>query len=146
MSISNDPDFSQPPPVTKSRTGGVIALVGGGCLLMTLVCGGIAAMIVFGLFAAIKSSQPYTDSLSRAQSDDRVVEMLGEPIEPGTVVQGSINLNNDDGDADLNYTISGPNDTATVHVKATKTDGTWTYEKMDVTGSAKAGTVNLLDQ
>lgn len=127
--------FSEPITQTapwKSRTGCTLLGIGGGCLAVFLVCAGVGGLAVFGVFAAIKSSEPYTESLRRAQADPAVIADLGEPIQPGWFVQGNINLRNNDGDADLNYTIGGPEGSAVVDVSGTKTDGVWDYDKMNV--------------
>lgn len=117
--------------------------MGGGCLVALLVCGGLIGTGIFGVFAMIKSSEPYTESLSKAQSNVELQSVIGDPIEASALVQGNINLNNDDGEADLNYSVSGPNGSATVHVIGTKADGSWDYSRMDAT-TADGTTIDLL--
>lgn len=121
------------PQKPKSKTGCILLGVGGGCLIAILACAGLAGVGMFGAFAAIKSSEPYAESLQRAQASDEVGSKLGQPIEPGFMVQGNINLNNSDGEANLNYSITGPDGTGTVNVVGNKTDGVWNYSKMNVT-------------
>ncbi|WP_404307610.1 cytochrome c oxidase assembly factor 1 family protein [Neorhodopirellula lusitana] len=129
----------------KSRTGCIVLGVGGGCLIALLICGGIITTGVVGVFALIKSSEPYTESLAKAQTNVELKSTIGDPIEPSVIVQGNINLENDGGDADLNYSVSGPNGTATVHVTGTKSGGAWNYSRMDAT--TQAGTkIDLLDE
>lgn len=129
----------------KSRVGCIVLGIGGGCLLIVLMCGGLAGLGVFGLFTAIKSSEPYTESLARAKANAEVAAALGEPIETGTMVQGNINLNNNDGEADLNYAISGPEGSGRVDVTATKTNGVWTYQEMTVTVDGGGPVIDLLE-
>jgi hypothetical protein len=131
----------QPP---KSKTGCILLGIGGGCLIAILACGGLGGLGIVGLFAAIKSSEPYTESLQRAQASDEVGSKIGQPVEPDFIVSGHINLDNNHGEADLNYSITGPDGTASVDVAGTKNDGVWNYGKMNVTTSD--GTViDLLD-
>lgn len=117
----------------KSKTGCLLWGVGGGCLFAILACAGLAGIGVVGLFAAIKMSEPYTESLQRAQASDEVAGKVGQPIEPGFMVQGNINFRNNDGDANLSYAITGPDGEGTVNVSAEKTDGVWEYDVMNVT-------------
>ena len=131
----------QPP---KSKTGCILLGVGGGCLIAVLMCAGLGGLGLFGFFTAIKSSEPYAESLRRAQANETIGSELGQPIAAAVMVAGSINLNNDDGVADLNYSISGPDGTATVHVSGTKTDGAWSYDKMNVRTS-EGSVVDLLE-
>jgi hypothetical protein len=117
----------------KSKTGCILLGLGGGCLVMVLVCAGLGGLGIVGLFTAIKSSQPYTESLQRTQSNEELGSKIGQPIEPDMIVMGNINLQNNDGNADLSYRVTGPDGTATIDVKGRKTDGVWSYEKMKAT-------------
>ncbi len=78
----------------------------------------------------MKSSEPYQQSLERTQADARVQALLGTPITSGFTTTGNIQLNNDSGQADISYTVSGPQGSGTVHVVAEKAGGAWTYSKM----------------
>ena len=82
--------------------------------------------------SALKSSEPYRIGLERAQSNEQVKDALGEPIDASFVVQGSINLNNDDGQVDITFPVSGPKGTGQVHVRGTKTNGVWSYDEITV--------------
>ncbi|QDT07867.1 Cytochrome oxidase complex assembly protein 1 [Rubripirellula lacrimiformis] len=132
MSPSSPETMAQPVP-PKSRTGCLLMGIGGGCLVAILICGGLAATGVISVFALLKSSQPYTESLQRAQQNVELQQQIGTPIEPSMLVNGNVNLNNDDGEANLNYSVHGPNGSAQVKVVATKTDGNWQYQQMQVT-------------
>jgi hypothetical protein len=110
-------------------------------LVVILACSGLAGLGLLGAFTAIKASDPYTESLDRATNNEEVSSKLGQPIEPGFMVQGNINLKNDGGQADLSYSISGPNGSGNVHVRGDKAGGAWSYEKMDVT----IGEGNVID-
>ena len=90
-------------------------------------------MLGVGLMNAIKSSEPYLIGLGRAKENAEVKEALGEPIDASFVVQGRINLQNNDGAADLTFPISGPKGAGQVHVQGTKTAGTWSYQDISVT-------------
>jgi len=78
----------------------------------------------------MKRSEPYQDSLQLVSQSPQVIEGIGEPIEPGFFVTGSIQLSNNDGEAQLNYSISGPEGKALILVEGTKTGGQWSYEKI----------------
>lgn len=112
--------------------GKILKIVGCGCLGLSIL--GIVPVIfvVIGLFGMLKKSDAYTASLEAVQSHPQVIEALGEPIDAGFFVGGSVNLSNNDGDADLTYDVSGPQGTGTVSVKGTKTAGTWSYEVMEI--------------
>jgi hypothetical protein len=109
-----------------------IWLAGLGCLTPFLLVGGCVVLMVGGLagvFGMLKSSDVYTQSLAAVTGDPRVVASVGEPIESSFMPQGSFNLRNNDGDANITYKVWGPKGTASVHFIATKTAGVWTYNK-----------------
>ena len=80
----------------------------------------------------IKSSEPFTESLAKAQNNPQIVEQLGEPIKAGLGISGSIKLEGTSGEAEFSYTVSGPKGSAQVYVAGTKQAGNWTYETMAV--------------
>lgn len=82
---------------------------------------------------SMRSSEPYRESMERARRDDRVIAALGTPIEPGIFISGSINTQNNNGDADLSIPIHGPKGKARIHVVGTKESGRWSYSRMTVT-------------
>lgn len=107
-----------------------LKIVGCGCLGLAVV--GIAGIIfiAIGVFGAIKKAEPYQASLKAVQSNPQAIEALGEPIEAGFLVMGSINLNNNDGDADLSYSVSGPKAEGVIEVEGKKASGNWSYDTM----------------
>jgi hypothetical protein len=127
-----------PPPAVK--TGRRWWLLG--CLvpLPVLICGGCFAGIVYTIFGILRSSDPYIDSLRQAQASPELMAEIGEPIEPGWIITGEVNLNNDDGHANLSYSVSGPLGSADINVVGTKNAGTWTYSQMQARVT-KTGTV-----
>ena len=100
---------------------------------------------VFAIFkfatGMIRSSEPYSVSLARAQSHPDVVAVLGTPIEPGWLPNGSIKIENRSGSADLGISLTGPRGQAMVAVVATRRAGVWHYELMQV--QAGGNTIDL---
>ena len=101
------------------------------------------AALVFIVFAAIKKSDVYTQALNRVRGDQRVVAALGEPIEPGFWVRGSVGTSNGKGTADFSFPVSGPKETATVHVVGATAGQTWEFTTLDVT-PAHGPPINVL--
>lgn len=105
----------------------------GGCGVIIVAGIAFVIFILTVVVGAMRSSDAYRQGLTRAQNDPRVQEALGTPIEPGYFVSGSVNVENDDGTADINFPIKGPKGKAKVYVEGTKTRGRWTYTSMVVT-------------
>ncbi len=105
-----------------------------GCVtVFAVLCGGFVFTLVMGVTQFIKSAEPYQDSLAQIQQSAEMQRLLGEPIQDGTFVSGQLSINNDSGEADFQYSVSGPIGSASVHVVATKSEGKWTYSTLDVT-------------
>ena len=119
-----------PPPAKKTGCG-KIALIGCSILLVLSVV--FCAVIVLFVFGAIKKSDVYRGALNRASSDPRVIAALGQPIEPGWLVTGSMNINNGKGNANIAFPISGPKGKARVESVASNDGNGWEYSKLTVT-------------
>jgi len=143
------PTFDQPQPssyapVRKKRIWPwvVIPL---GCFSVMLVCCGGFTLLGISVLGALKSSEPYRSGLERAQTNERVKEVLGEPIDANFIVQGNVSLNNNDGEADITFPVSGPKGAGQVHVQGTKTNGVWSYEEISITLEQGSEVIDLSD-
>lgn len=109
---------------TKIIIGVMLVLTLGACC-----CGGALFGGTFlGVGAAMSQAEPVIKPIMEANSNPRLIELLGKPMEKNGMPKGNINLQNDDGVADYTYGIKGPKGEGTLVVKATKANGTWTYE------------------
>lgn len=113
-----------------------------GCGLPIVLLAAFVAVIAFVVFTAVRSSDVYAESISRARKSDEVRARLGEPIEGKWWLLGNLNVDNDRGEADLHIPIKGPRNDGTIRVIATKHDGKWYYAKMQV--DIGDDTINLL--
>lgn len=119
--------------MSNSKKAGCIGL--GGCLALiasAIVIAGFVAGIFFLVFGALKSSPVYTRALAAAQSDARVTQALGEPIQPGWYVMGSLEEQGLSGDATLTIPISGPRKGGTLFASARKQNGAWQFYTLAV--------------
>jgi hypothetical protein len=79
-----------------------------------------------------------------AQSNRRVAQQLGSPIDEGWLLSGSVNVSDASGDADLSVPISGPKGKGTVYVTAQKSAGRWNYSLMQVAIDGSDEKIDLL--
>jgi hypothetical protein len=103
-----------------------------GCLTLFVLFCAFIAMIVFGVFAIIKSSDTYKDALARAKADPRVISALGQPIKPGMFVSGNTNSSGGSEHADLAIPISGPKGSGKIYAVAVRSGGKTTYTTLAV--------------
>jgi len=128
------------PPTTPSDQPQQQPKQSSGCLKwLAIGCGAIFllgivafAALAFFVFRVIKATDVYKGALHRAQSDPRVVSVLGSPIEEGFFVTGSVNVDNGEGHANIDFPISGPKGQASVHVVATRDRDAWQYKVLTV--------------
>jgi hypothetical protein len=130
-----------PPPPQKS--GGCLKAFLIGCsVIIVLGLAALVALFVF-VFSVIKRSDVYREAYTRASSDPRVIERLGTPIEKGWWVIGSVHLNDNGGNADIDFPISGPKGEARVHASATRDAEKWNYSSIMVRPSG-GGEIDVL--
>jgi hypothetical protein len=106
-----------------------------GCLtaiVVALVIIGFVAGILYLVFGALKSSPVYSQALKAAQSDARVTQALGDPVQAGWYVMGSLQEQGISGDATLTIPISGPRKGGTLYASARKQNGTWQFYTLAV--------------
>jgi hypothetical protein len=114
-----------------------------GCLTLLATAVLFVACIVFLAFSVMKSSDAYKIAVSRAKSDQRVVAALGTPISEGMFSSGKTNANGPSGEADIAIPISGPKDKAMIYAVATKSEGTWSFSKLNVKIDGTGETIDL---
>ncbi|MFT6415997.1 MAG: hypothetical protein ACJARZ_001339 [Dokdonia sp.] len=118
----------------------------GGCLTLIIVGIILIVTIVFGATKIISGSGPYQDSVAKAQNNEQVIELLGEPIETVGIMQGSISFKNSNGDANIRIPIKGPNGKATIYVVGEKRNDVWTYSEQEVRMEQNNEVIILLNE
>ena len=117
-----------------------------GCLSVIVAIVVVIALIVTLVFGALKSSDVYKQALEKATHSQPVVSELGEPIEAGWLVSGSINVSGSSGEADISIPISGPKKSGTVYAVARKSAGVWRYSTLEVEVQGRSSRINLLNE
>jgi hypothetical protein len=92
----------------------------------------------------MKSSWACAQGLDLARHNEKVVEKLGEPIETGWLVSGSINVSGPSGNADLAVPLHGPQNTGTLYVVAHKVAGEWQFDRAEVEVTDQQKRIDLL--
>jgi hypothetical protein len=116
-----------------------------GCLAVVLAVLVFVGVVVLVATTAMKHADAFTEAVARAKANAAVTAVLGEPIEVGWLVSGSVDVQNASGNAELSIPLSGPKGRGTLHVQATKSGGRWDFGSLwlEVRGSKQV--VNLLE-
>lgn len=117
-----------------------------GCLTLFALFVIFIVIIFFTVTSMMEESTPYVDAYKAATTNSYVIEELGEPIEPSSMIQGSISISNSNGDADIRIPLKGPKGEALLHVIGTKNNDIWKYSKMKVYFVASKDSLNLLQE
>ncbi len=112
---------------------GVFAIGGllAGLAFAALVVGCIAAIALL-INTGFKSSAVYQEAMQAAQSNPRVIAVLGEPIREGFPIMGSIETAGLSGEADLRIPIRGPEGRGMLQASARRQGGVWVYYTLAV--------------
>ena len=81
--------------------------------------------LLFTLIGSMLKGEAFDQSMVSISKNPEVIEIIGEPIEAGYFVMGSIQTSGAKGEASLQYSISGSNGTADVYVQAYKEMEAW---------------------
>ena len=114
-----------------------------GCLGLLVVFGLFIAGIFFGVTSMMKDSDAYKEAMTIVQHDKLVNDKLGNHIEADGMASGSISINNDAGNCDLQIPIKGSKGKGTLFVVAVKR-GKWKYNELSVYVEATDEQIDLL--
>jgi hypothetical protein len=117
-----------------------------GCMIPVLCGGGVVGFffLIFSVVSgAVKSSDGYEEGMSRARSNAEVRAALGEPIEPGFWITGSISVSGPSGNINVSIPISGPKGSGTLYIVGRKTADRWQYSTMEVEIPGRTGRIDL---
>lgn len=110
-----------------------------GCVGLIVVGLCVAAGIVALVMGSLKQSDAYKTALEKVQASPAAVEALGEPIEPGFFLSGSVNVNGPSGDAVLSVPVHGARGKGTLYLEATKQAGRWKYSLLELAVAGSGG-------
>jgi len=115
-----------------------------GCVVLPLI---VIAVLGTGVLVAFQgmAGDVKEGALDLARADARVVSALGEPIEAGFMIQGSVNVNNDEGEADFSFPVNGPDGAGDLHVLATRRAGEWEYQRVILEVDGQADRIVIVD-
>ena len=112
-------------------------LVPVGCLSMLLLFLASLALMATFVFGLLRESDVYGEALERARGHPGVRAQLGEPLEPGMFVSGSIHVEGPGGDADLAIPLAGPAGEGTLYVVADREAGQWQFRRLEFEGAGR---------
>lgn len=101
--------------------------------------------IFFFVTGIMKNSEAYELSFAELKNNTEVIQMLGNPIDSGFFVTGQIRTGGGSGNAEISYSISGPNGEATAYVYAVKEMGKWKLLQLIVHSESLQQRINIIN-
>jgi hypothetical protein len=142
-------DFSEAPPQRGWFARNWGWLLGCGCLMPILLCGGVAGVgyiMTNNYFNTIKSSDFYKEAVGKVKADPNVKAQLGDPINESWWVGGVVDANS--GKGVLILTLTGPKGMGILAAEADKKGAQWDYKKLEIQipnqGGGAPTTIDLL--
>ena len=118
---------------------------------VALGCVGLFVVVVLVLWAfvnlimgSLKQSDAYKEALAKVQSSPAAIAALGEPIEPGFFLSGSVHVSGPSGEAELSIPVAGPQAEGTLYLEATKRAGKWEYALLELAVDGRGERIDLL--
>lgn len=109
-------------------------------LLSILAVAGIFAAV----FAVMKNSEPYQLGVRALGANREAIALLGQPLSTGLPL-GSVQTAGPTGEADLSFSVEGPQGEGTVHLHATRQLGRWQLEQAVLEDEASGRQIDLVD-
>lgn len=107
-------------------------VLGLGCVLPMLCCGGSVVVAVVATTKLIKSSATYADVGIKVTTDPRVTEALGPPVRFEGLPMGSVNASNGTTHSQLTLKVKGSKLSGTIHVESTQTGAAINYQRLEL--------------
>ncbi|MCB1098016.1 MAG: hypothetical protein KDN22_20765 [Verrucomicrobiae bacterium] len=117
--------------------------LGCGCALLAFAGVAFVVAIAGFVFSMMKNSEPYKHALTQVQNDPQAVAFLGEPIEPGWLLTGKIDLSGSSGSADISIPVEGSKASGRLNVVASKSGGVWSYTVLRLTSDGLSQPLDL---
>lgn len=117
-----------------------------GCLTFIVLSIIFAITLYTGVSTLFKDSEPYEMAMQSLNSNEYVIEKLGQPIEADGMFKGSINYENNNASADIQVPVKGSKGEGTLTVIAQKENDIWSYILMQVELDDNDEIINLLDE
>lgn len=102
-------------------------------LPVAIICGILIfiSMLFLIIMSIMRSSDAYQTGLLAAKNNAQLIELIGEPIESGWFITGSVQISGSSGSADILIPISGPKGSGTVHVVGEKKLDVWRFIRIN---------------
>jgi hypothetical protein len=113
--------------------------------VLCILTAGSFTGFVYTVSNFMKSSGAYILAVEKTKAHPAVIELIGTPVEEKGLTTGNVQISGSSGKAELVIPISGPKESATIHVVARKVAGQWQFDHLVVQINGDHQRIDLLN-
>ena len=102
----------------------------GGCLSMIIILIIVLVSTFFGVRSVINNSEYEKEAMIKLNENERVIELLGDPVEKVGMNNYSFNWINGVKEVNMEISVSGPKESGVLHIDADIKGGDWDYDEL----------------
>jgi len=148
MNSPTPPPFGDPSRVRDENIAAIKKGVGcscGGCAAIGFGAVAVFVLILSIVFYSIRSANGTQEAIARVKQNPEVIAVLGEPIEVGWIISGSVKGAGIGSKVEVNIPLSGPNGSGTLVAHGFReTEQTWNFSVLSFAPENAATAINLL--
>ena len=108
-----------------------VPTVGCGTIIVLFIA--FVVWIIFGVTDLLTNSEPAAYAFEQASKNEKIVQLIGKPIEENGIPNGNFNFSgSDSGSIDMRIPVQGPKGNAVMVVVGEKSGGEWTYSELHI--------------
>ncbi|RMB56417.1 hypothetical protein EAX61_14360 [Dokdonia sinensis] len=104
----------------------------GGCLTIIILFITVIGIGAAGIISSVKENTNHDEVLAKVQTEQEVIDALGEPIETNGIGSYNINISNGNRSAKAVVPIKGPKGNGEIYVTTTGPKENLVYEQLEV--------------
>jgi hypothetical protein len=151
MNSVTPPPFGDPTQVKSDHAAAIKKGIGcscGGCLAIALAAVGVFVLIFAVVMYSMRSADGTQAAVTRARADARVLAAVGEPLQVGWIISGSVSGVGVGSTVEVSIPLSGPAGEGTLVAHGWReTEQGWSFTVLSFTPDGADGVaVNLLTE
>ncbi len=103
------------------------------------------ALIVALAFGVLREAAPCQEALEKTRASRSAVQALGEPIEMGWFVIGTVDARGPGGVAKVSIPVHGPKGRGRLYVEATRRTGGWEFQTLTLEVEGRPAPIDVLE-
>lgn len=119
------------------------AIAGWALLLASVLFILLMVGVVFAVLSSMKSSEPYQEAVEALHANPQAMQVLGQPVRTG-LPSGSISSENTSGNAELSFSVNGPNGSGKVYTTSQRQFGRWQAQQTVFEDASSGEYIDLL--